>query len=106
MMKIYSHDDRFMVWQVKQYLDENNVPCFIKNEFAGGAMGELAPGDCQPEVWLADNSWQFRARVLIEQLAFNESVGENEWFCPRCHEPNASSFELCWQCGCDPEQSP
>lgn len=104
-MKIYSHDDRFMVWQVKQWLDENAVPCFIKNEFASGAMGELAPLDCHPEVWLADNSWQSRAQSLIEQMAFNQHRPQDEWICANCAEQNDASFEVCWQCGCDPEKS-
>lgn len=103
-MKIYSHDDRFMLWQVKQWLEENGVPCFIKNEFASGAMGELAPLDCQPEVWLVDDSWQARAHNLIEQLAFNQRPCRQEWICPACAESNARSFEVCWQCGCEAEK--
>ena len=95
-MKLYTNNDRFMVWQVKQLLDQHNIPCFIKNEFASGAMGELSPLDCQPEVWLNDASWQPRAEKLIAQM---NTVTREEWVCPNCAETNGGNFEVCWQCG-------
>tara|TARA_R110000744_G_scaffold55666_9_gene117601 strand:+ start:9478 stop:9789 length:312 start_codon:yes stop_codon:yes gene_type:complete len=96
MMRIYTNNDRFMVWQVKQLLDEHKIPCFIKNEFASGAMGELSPLDCQPEVWLNDASWQARAETLIEQMQEHTAI---EWVCSGCGETNGGNFEVCWQCG-------
>ncbi|NCP65492.1 MAG: DUF2007 domain-containing protein [Paraglaciecola sp.] len=100
--KVFCHHDRFRVWQVKQLLEQNGMACFIKNEFAIGAMGELSPFDVLPEVWLHDAQWLAKAdRVIAE---FNRSPSDDTpWFCPSCQEQNAANFELCWQCGSEPQ---
>ena len=103
MKKIYSHQDRFMLWQAKNCLDENGIPCFIKNEFASGGIGELSPLDSEPEVWITDDEWQTKAEQLVAELDMQPS-GES-WHCKNCGEQNDSSFELCWQCAQDPLQA-
>lgn len=98
MMKIYWHNDRFRIYQIKQLLDDNQVPNFIKNEFAIGAIGELSPLEVMPEVWLTDESWQGKATQLIEQ--FNQQPSNmSNWVCDQCHEENEGNFSLCWNCG-------
>ncbi|MDP5032884.1 MAG: DUF2007 domain-containing protein [Paraglaciecola sp.] len=97
MLKVYSHHDRFMVWQIKQWLEQNGIPCFVKNEFAIGAMGELSPFDVLPEVWLTDEGWLAKAQKLIKD--FEHQPLQHSWLCERCQESNDGNFELCWQCG-------
>ena len=53
-----------MVFQIKQLLDEQGIPCFVKNEFAIGAMGELSPIDVLPEIWINDAQWLPKALKL------------------------------------------
>jgi hypothetical protein len=89
-----------MVFQVKQRLDDEGIPCFVKNEFAIGAMGELSPMDALPEVWVSDPEWLPKAQQFIADFQ-NQSVNSSAWICNKCHEPNDASFELCWQCGED-----
>lgn len=92
-----------MVWQAKNHLDEKGIPCFIKNEFASGGIGELSPLDSEPEVWICDDQWQAKAEQLVAALEA-QPLGET-WQCRRCGEQNDSSFELCWQCAHDPLQA-
>ncbi|MGS2719624.1 putative signal transducing protein [Paraglaciecola aestuariivivens] len=100
MLKVYSHNSRFMVFQVKQLLDDKGIPCFVKNEFAIGAMGELSPMDVLPEVWINDPEWLPQAQACVQ--AFSVQQGSNStWLCSQCQEQNAGNFELCWQCGHD-----
>lgn len=101
MLKIYSNEDRFLVWQVKQALEDNGIPCFIKNEFASGAIGELAPFDAWPEVWLSDEEWKPRADKIIAALE-PRTDRQQVWHCHHCDETNDGAFELCWQCGKEP----
>lgn len=98
MLKIYSHEDRFLVMQVKTALESQGIPCFIKNEFASGAIGELSPFDAWPEVWLSDEEWQQRAEKIIAALSPSSSE-QPQWHCKNCNETNEGAFELCWQCG-------
>lgn len=88
-----------MVWQVKQLLEDNGIPCFIKNEFAIGALGELSPLDCLPEVWINDEGWKTRAQRFIDEMdTKNVALDSDPWQCTNCHESNESTFEICWKC--------
>lgn len=86
-----------MVYQVKQLLDDNEIPNFVKNEFAQGAIGELSPLDSQPEVWLTDAEWQSKAQALIDDFSVESTSIEN-WKCANCNEQNEGNFAICWQC--------
>lgn len=105
MIKLFSSENRLAVQQIKDLLDEHQIPCFIKNEFAIGAVGELSPFDAWPEVWLVDPEWQTRAETLIAQFVHGQAKqadalrSKSNWFCWQCGEENEANFELCWHCG-------
>jgi hypothetical protein len=94
MVRLYSSHDRFIIFRVKDMLEAEGIPCFIKNEFAIGGMGDLSPFDCSPEVWLMDEEW----KKLLQAVVDNKK-GQDDWFCPSCKEKNDASFDICWQCG-------
>jgi hypothetical protein len=89
-----------MVFQIKQLLEEKGIPCFVKNEFAIGAMGELSPMDVLPEVWISDIEWLLKAQQFITDFE-QQPIDLSPWICSKCDERNAANFELCWQCGED-----
>ena len=98
MQKIFWHHDRFRIYQIKQLLDDHDIPNNIKNEFAIGAMGELSPMDIMPEVWLADDEWLSKAQKLISE--FSQPIADSQpWQCASCNEQNEANFGVCWQCG-------
>ena len=89
-----------MVFQIKQLLEERGIPCFVKNEFAIGAIGELSPMDVLPEVWISDPEWLPKAQQFVADFE-NQPEDLSPWICSKCLEKNGASFELCWQCGED-----
>lgn len=96
--RAFSSENRFQVVQVKDLLESYSIPCFIKNEYAIGGVGEISPFDAWPEVWLLDDEWLPRVkRILADFQSIKEPEGN--WDCPCCGESNADSFELCWKCG-------
>jgi hypothetical protein len=97
---IFRDFDRFMVFRVKQLLEDSGIPCFIKNEFLSGAIGEVAPLDAQPEVWLSDDEWQLKAEQLIADFTSQseQQRASGDWVCLNCGEANDASFVICWQC--------
>ncbi|ALS99583.1 DUF2007 domain-containing protein [Lacimicrobium alkaliphilum] len=103
MIKVYSNEDRFLVQQIKDMLESNGIPCFIKNEFAIGGAGDLSPFDCWPEVWIIDNDWQTKAEQVIEGVKSDPQQGR-DWCCKKCGETNAGSFGICWSCGAQAPQ--
>lgn len=101
MIRIYSSENRLEVQQVKDLLDAKRIDCFIKNEFAIGAVGELSPFDAWPEVWLVDSEWETKAKAFIAEFLKEAEAkrAQADWVCERCNETNDSTFEICWSCG-------
>jgi hypothetical protein len=98
MQFIFSDSDRLKVHQIQQLLEGQGIECFLKNEFAIGAMGETAPLDSLPEVWLLDAGNASKAKHIIEQFE-SPPQRSSTWVCKNCQETNEPTFEICWQCG-------
>ena len=56
MKKLFSSLDRFEIQAVRSELDALSIPYLVKNEYAGGAVGELPWQDAQQELWLIDDT--------------------------------------------------
>lgn len=96
MQKLFSHDDRFLVQQVRSELDIANIPYLVKNEYAGGAMGELPWQETQMELWLLDEQWFHKASQIVKALTPERN--SESWKCEQCGEVNDGQFSICWQC--------
>jgi len=98
MKLIYTSEDRFMVWGVINTLELAGYECHIRNEYAAGGAGDIAPIDTWPEVWL-DNDIQYEdALNYLENNILQKISGGQDWVCSRCGETNGSAFEFCWNC--------
>ncbi len=100
MPLFYCDAQVFKVYQIKQLLDDAQIPCVVKNDFAQGAIGELSPIDSAPEVWLVDESWRPKAQQRVDDfLAEQVALADDEdWQCAHCHEDNEANFGICWSC--------
>lgn len=100
MIKLFTSSDPFLLQSVKSELDALSIPYLVKNEFAGGAMGELPWQESQPELWLIDESWSTRANKVVNSLMdSHEPTEQFPWVCGHCNEPNGEAFDTCWKCG-------
>lgn len=63
--------------------------------YLAGAAGDLPPGECAPELWLADPAQAVGARALLAQL---QSPPQHRWTCA-CGEVVEGGFDSCWACG-------
>lgn len=69
----------------------------MRNEFLGGAAGELPPHECWPELWVIEAADWARARALVDaELAPADAT---PWTCPGCGETIEGQFAQCWHCG-------
>ncbi len=98
MKKIFSSDDRFLVWTIKDQLLAAGFDCCIRNEYAVGGAGDLVPFDCWPEVWLINDA-EYAAAEKFLVLKQAEQQQRYDWNCKYCGESNGAAFELCWKCG-------
>jgi hypothetical protein len=99
MKLIYTSEDRFMVWGVKNSLEMSGFKCHIRNEFASGGAGDIAPIDTWPEVWLENDADYDTAYEFLHRHILNQYELGNDWICSNCGEKNGGAFEFCWNCG-------
>lgn len=96
MIMVFTHPNHFAVNNARNLIERMGIQCEVRNEFAGGAIGELAPIDAWPELWVLDDRDYDRAIQLIESA--QARADDADWFCGHCGERNAATFELCWNC--------
>jgi hypothetical protein len=103
MKLVFTHPNQFALIHVRHLLETQGIRCKVQNEFASGAVGELAPIDTWPELWVTENEDEPRARALIEESEVRADAAD--WHCGHCGEVNAGSFDVCWACGNEPRQT-
>lgn len=96
MKKVFSHENRLIVFNIKNLLEEQGIECIVKNEFAGGGVGDLSPFETWPELWVMDEADYSSAKDVVEQL--QQGAGA-DILCPHCGEENGRHFQICWHCG-------
>ena len=96
MKMVYSHENSFLVNNVKNLIEARDIDVFIKNEYAQGGVGEISAFDCWPEVWIINDGDFDRAMEVV--ISSQNRTNEPDWVCHHCSEKNDASFELCWNC--------
>ena len=95
MELVYTHENKMLVETAKNMLELAGIEPHMKNEFAQGAAGDLVPNETWPELWVLDDDFE-KAQAVVKVL--NEKMTGEDWTCASCHEANASTFEICWNC--------
>ena len=96
MKLIYTNENRIMVMNVKNVLNNNGYQVIVNNEFASSASGGLAPFDTWPEVWLLKDEDFEEAKKVIASI--NTDLSLITWKCNDCKEVNDQTFDFCWKC--------
>tara|TARA_B110000467_G_C18031511_1_gene320966 strand:- start:235 stop:540 length:306 start_codon:yes stop_codon:yes gene_type:complete len=96
MKMVYTNESHFLVNNVKNLLEAQEIKTFIKNEFAQGTVGEISAFDSWPEVWVFNDSDFDSAVEIVKSAKSNNKTAD--WVCQNCSEENDPSFEICWSC--------
>lgn len=99
MKLIYTHENKLLVENAKNLLTQHAIESILRNEFAAGGIGDLAPIQAWPELWVLDDGDVPAANKLIATLAVDSDA--SEWKCSSCNEVNEPAFESCWSCQAD-----
>lgn len=99
MKMVYTNENSFVVNNLKNLIEAQNIEVFLKNEFAQGAMGEISPFDAWPEIWVVDDGDYDKVIAIVESAQRRTHSGD--WICNQCQESNDASFEVCWNCQTD-----
>ena len=97
MKKVFSHENRMIVYNLRNLLGGAGIETRVRNEFAGGGVGDLAPFETWPELWIEDEARLAEAEAIIERVL--RAGDDADWRCDGCNESNPAAFELCWHCG-------
>src|SRR6266849_6020850 len=83
---------------LKSILEKAGIPCMIRNEYLSMALGELAPADCTPELWILNDEDYPRAKEIVDAWQNAKIENHGPWVC-RCGETVEGQFTSCWKCG-------
>ncbi|WP_417617612.1 DUF2007 domain-containing protein [Oceanisphaera sp.] len=94
---IYQAANSLEAHTLKGALEVAGIEVQLKGEALAGALGEL-PANAMEVALLVRPRDSESARLI---LARYQQAEQPAWYCSRCGEQNAASFEICWQCGQD-----
>ena len=97
MKKIFSHENRMILFNVRNLLRAEGIETRVVNEFAAGGIGDLPAFDTWPELWLDDESRLAEAQAIVDTAL--HGGGGSAWYCRGCQERNGTAFQVCWKCG-------
>ena len=97
MKKVFTHENRMIVYNMKNMLEAEGIETLIKNEFSGGGVGDLPAFDVWPELWIPSGAQLAQAESILQSVA-SPAVAD-DWFCGGCEEKNDAVFRICWKCG-------
>lgn len=111
MKRIYSSEDRFSIYRLKDVFENEGIECLIKNERLAGAVGEVPPIECWLEIWISEEEQYELAEGILEKtlaVLSKEAPQEPKWECPnpKCNESHEQQFNECWNCGTKQPKKP
>ena len=95
MKLLYTNENRLLVSNIKNIVEYAGIKVTLKNEFAGGGVGELSTIDSWLELWVVDSDYEKASKVIASCINSDNTQG---WFCSKCAEKNDASFDFCWSC--------
>jgi hypothetical protein len=95
---LHTSENIVLLEGIARMLESKGLHPELRNTTLHGAIGELAPIDVWPELWISSFEYDFAAELLQEIQ--NRSASE-DWVCLACAESNDASFERCWNCQAD-----
>ena len=99
MKKLSDAGDLFSLTQLKSVLEQEGIPCLLKNELMIGLSGEVPINESSPQLWVANDQDEPRARQLLQEWKTADQQPATAWGCPQCHELMEGQFTSCWKCG-------
>ena len=98
MIRVYVARQRFDAYLVADRLNQAGIRAYVFNEHMSSIVGDVPPDVAQPQVWIADDDDEPRARELLRAMEA-DARRTTPLYCRKCGEQSPGSFELCWNCG-------
>jgi hypothetical protein len=99
MKKLYTAQSPLIISHLKNLLESGGVRCTVKNLYLAGAVGELPPIECWPELWVLDDQRYAEARRVLKRVLAPLRPAAKPWHCKKCRIEIEGQFSECWNCG-------
>jgi len=100
MICVYVARQRLDAYLVADRLKQAGIRTHVFNEHMSSIAGDVPPDVAQPQVWIADDRDEPRARALLREMEVDARRTRGApLHCRKCGEQSPGNFELCWNCG-------
>jgi len=96
MKLLYTNENRYLVHNIQNIIENAGIDIMLKNEFAAGAAGDLVPHETWLELWVVNDA-DYDQAINIMESSFSDA-NDPQWICTHCNEKNDASFDFCWKC--------
>ncbi len=87
------------MFHIKNLLEAESVDTQLKNEYANGGVGDIAPLETWVELWVDDEDFDSAGIKLKEIIHGLEHPSDKTVTCASCKEISDAHFKMCWNCG-------
>ncbi len=105
MQRVFSSMDVSETVLIRDTLMRHGIEVFTQNEHSNhSAIPEFRP---PAEIWVVcDTDYDTASRLVTDTLSTIDSKAEAApWLCAHCKSDNPVSFEVCWNCGKEKDNS-
>src|SRR5690349_12602859 len=92
MKRVFSSHNQILLHHFRNLLEAAGIETEVRRLSLSSAMGELPPGECQAELWVAEEDFPEAEKALKVRIT------GPDWTC-RCGETSGAQFTHCWKCG-------
>ena len=98
MKKVYTSNSLVDVEIRKEWLDQQPIPCMIKNQRSNMLGGEVPFVEVFPELWVLHDEDFDKAKTILDDWEQAKPLEQTTWTCPGCGEVHQKEFTTCWKC--------
>ena len=98
MKKLYVSQSLIDVESRKELLDQEEIPCTIKNQCSAMLGGEVPFVEVFPELWVLQDEDLEKATALLQDWEEAQPLETTCWTCSGCGEIHTKEFTTCWKC--------
>lgn len=99
MRRVHTAQGFELLSHLKNILEAEGIPCFIKNQNAFISRWAPLVMDMWPELWIANDADYERAKQIVADALSPAPSHGWPWTCPECGERHEPQFTDCWNCG-------
>jgi hypothetical protein len=97
--RVHAAPNSLMVNYLRNVLESHGIDCVLRNQNLAGALGELPPIECWPELWIIEDGRFAEAEKLVKKTLLFTGPTSSPWDCLGCGESHPGQFTACWKCG-------